>query len=188
LRAQRTTELILSTAKRLFLERGFGGTRIEHITEESGISRASFYTYFPTKRDVLLALGAGTFSAVGRCIALLEAVEEPTFEAFEAWARSYFDLLDEDGAFVLAWGQASAEDDELRTVGRRAIVYEGRRVGAVLRRMGGRPDEDGLALGLAVFALLDRYWSIIELMKTPVSRDEASRTIAAAMLGLVSAG
>src|SRR5690606_31569505 len=36
-RARRTTELILRTSKQIFLERGFGGTRIEHITEACGI-------------------------------------------------------------------------------------------------------------------------------------------------------
>src|SRR5690606_825738 len=100
-RARRTTALTLRTSKQIFLERGLGGTRIEHITEACGISRSGFYTYFPTKRDVLLAIGATTNDAVDECIAELERIEAPTREALERWVHHYFDLLDEHGAFIL---------------------------------------------------------------------------------------
>ncbi len=184
-RAQRTTDLIVRTAKQIFLERGFGGTRIEHITEACGISRSGFYTYFPTKRDVLLAIGTTTYAAVDDCIAELERIEAPTTGALEGWVHRYFDLLDEHGAFILVWNQASAEDDDLRLAGRRSIVHHGRRVGAALSRLGDGSTDGELSAGLALLALLDRYWSIVELMGAPVSRREAAATIAVAMRALV---
>jgi hypothetical protein len=64
------------------------------------------------------------------------------------------------------------------------MVRHGRRVGAALTRLGSRPAGSELAGGLAVLALLDRYWSIVELMEAPVSRAEAAATIATAMVGI----
>src|ERR1700737_510829 len=57
-RAQRTIEAILDAAKKVFLLQGFGGTKMEDIADAASVSRASVYTYFPTKRAVLFAIGA----------------------------------------------------------------------------------------------------------------------------------
>src|SRR5215213_5444947 len=53
----RTKKRILDEAKRLMLEKGYDATTISDITEASGIRRASFYTYFTSKEDVLIAIG-----------------------------------------------------------------------------------------------------------------------------------
>ena len=48
-RAQRTSALIRDTARQVFLSKGYFGTTIDDIAEAAGVSRSSFYTYFPTK-------------------------------------------------------------------------------------------------------------------------------------------
>ena len=48
-RARRTIDLILQATGELIMARGYGGARIDDIVQAAGVSRASFYTYFPSK-------------------------------------------------------------------------------------------------------------------------------------------
>ncbi|MDO6444803.1 TetR/AcrR family transcriptional regulator [Colwellia sp. 1_MG-2023] len=49
-------ELILATAKALFIEKGFRGTTIAGIAEDAGIAKGSVYSYFTGKLDIVKAL------------------------------------------------------------------------------------------------------------------------------------
>lgn len=49
-------ELILATAKALFIEKGFRGTTISGIAEDAGIAKGSVYSYFTGKLDIVKAL------------------------------------------------------------------------------------------------------------------------------------
>ena len=47
---------VLDVALRLFSERGYGGTPLQAVAGELGLSKASVYYYFPAKGDLLEAL------------------------------------------------------------------------------------------------------------------------------------
>ncbi|MGB0835454.1 MAG: TetR family transcriptional regulator [Psychrobium sp.] len=49
-------DLILSTAKTIFIEKGFRGTTIANIAESAGIAKGSVYSYFTSKLDIVKAL------------------------------------------------------------------------------------------------------------------------------------
>lgn len=49
-------EKILEAGKKLILEVGYAKTKVEKITEAVGIAKGSFYNYFNTKEDFLLAM------------------------------------------------------------------------------------------------------------------------------------
>ena len=49
-------ELIMSTAKSLFIEKGFRGTTIAGIADTAGIAKGSVYSYFTSKLDIVKAL------------------------------------------------------------------------------------------------------------------------------------
>lgn len=49
-------ELIMSTAKSLFIEKGFRGTTIAGIADAAGIAKGSVYSYFTSKLDIVKAL------------------------------------------------------------------------------------------------------------------------------------
>jgi AcrR family transcriptional regulator len=50
-----TRERIAEAAKALFLERGFEATKIEDITEAADVSKRTFFSYFPSKEDLIFA-------------------------------------------------------------------------------------------------------------------------------------
>jgi len=60
LRAQKklqTQHRILDVAVKLFQEQGFDNTSFEEVAEEASVSRATVFNYFPSKRDLLRAIG-----------------------------------------------------------------------------------------------------------------------------------
>lgn len=55
-RGQQRKEKILAAAKGLFLSDGYGETSIDAIVEQSGGSKATLYSYYPTKADLFRAV------------------------------------------------------------------------------------------------------------------------------------
>ena len=55
-RGQQRKAKILSAATRLFLSEGYGETSIDAIVERSGGSKATLYSYYPTKADLFRAV------------------------------------------------------------------------------------------------------------------------------------
>lgn len=54
---QAQRQQILSVCRELFLSRGFDATTVVNITDGAGISRQTFFNYFRSKDEALLALG-----------------------------------------------------------------------------------------------------------------------------------
>jgi AcrR family transcriptional regulator len=81
-RATRTA--IHDAAMRLFAEQGFGHTTIDEIAAAADVSRATVFTYFPTKEDIVFG---DTPAAIGSLVALLDARPEGqgTLAAVKAW-------------------------------------------------------------------------------------------------------
>jgi TetR/AcrR family transcriptional regulator len=160
-KANDAIERILEATRSVFLRRGYGGTTIDEIARVAGMSKASFYTYFPTKRDVLLSLGANSAEDSSLVIEHLGELARPwTRGDLLSWVDEYFGLLDRHGSFFLAWTQAAYEDDELRTAGMKRHL-------AVVRVLGGIVSESDRAgneaRGLAIVSLLERAWSYCQL-------------------------
>jgi TetR/AcrR family transcriptional repressor of mexJK operon len=55
-RGRKRRERILAAATELFLQNGYGATSIDSIVERSGGSKATVYSYFPTKDDLFRAV------------------------------------------------------------------------------------------------------------------------------------
>jgi AcrR family transcriptional regulator len=178
-RALRTSALIVETAREVFLQKGYFGTTIDDIADAAGLSRSSFYTYFPSKRDVLLVLGNQTYRAMDELMDQLMAVaEERTPDAVERIVTMYLRLLDEHGAFLQVWGQAGFGDEKLRRTGMRAKLSSARRLAAVLRALGWEPEDGEAALtALALAVMMDRFWFYEKVAGLPATDAEMVATL-----------
>lgn len=70
--AQQTRRKLLEAGRKLVGEKGLSGISVEDITAASGVSKGTFYTYFKSKEEIVLALSADMFGEV-----LTEAKEFP---------------------------------------------------------------------------------------------------------------
>jgi len=176
-RANRTIARILDATREVFLTRGYTGTTIDEIARAAGVSRASFYTYYPSKRDVLLAVGARSVGETLQWVGRLRTLE-PTRDVIIDAVGEYFRLLDVHGAFAFAWTQAAQEDYEIRTAGMRTHVDLCRRMGEALATLGGVDVDDAAALGISVSSMMERAWDYCRLYQYTVERDVVEREIA----------
>lgn len=78
----RTREALRAAAFRLFLSKGFDRTTVDEIAAEAGVSRTTFFRYFPTKEAVVFERGREVGEVLRRWIAERPRGENP-FEAFE---------------------------------------------------------------------------------------------------------
>lgn len=95
---------ILDAAAALFAERGFARTSMNDVVRESGLSMGAVYRYFPSKADLVIAVGEGHGGEIDGTF--------PVERARELLAR----LADEVGPgrrharlSVQVWGEAAVE-------------------------------------------------------------------------------
>ncbi|MFJ4964574.1 TetR family transcriptional regulator [Streptomyces sp. NPDC088729] len=86
---QLVREEISAVAMRLFLERGFDQVTVEQIAADAGLSRTTFFRYFPTKEDVVLFHGERFGPQVLDSLCARPDAES----AWEAFARAIEDAL-----------------------------------------------------------------------------------------------
>jgi AcrR family transcriptional regulator len=180
-RALRTSGLIKDRAREVFLAKGYFGTSVEEIADAAGVSRGSFYTYFPSKRDLLYALGTDTYQALSATLDEMRALEATwTDDDVYQLIRIYVRFLDQHGAFMLVWNQAAYGDAALAKTGMRTRLMNARRFGEFIQRRSGEKvngDEDPARIGLAILVMVDRYWSYWRVNEFPFSEEQVVKTL-----------
>ncbi|MFI9384739.1 TetR family transcriptional regulator [Kutzneria sp. NPDC052558] len=68
---------IAETAFALFIERGFEQTTVDEIAEAAGLSRRSFFRYFPSKEDTVFGLLNDLGEELAAAVAARPAAEPP---------------------------------------------------------------------------------------------------------------
>lgn len=173
---------IMVETKRLLLERGYDATSISDITEASGIRRASFYTYFTSKQDVLLTIGhdaeeAGIVAAEG----LRQMDHAATIDDVAGWVEEYLAFWDEHGSFVHAAFQAAYAHAELREWSITAEMTGAKILSqALIKLRGGKrlPGIDPMVQGLAIQSMIERFWYHWRVAGAPVKEAAVCRSIA----------
>jgi AcrR family transcriptional regulator len=157
-RAHRTISRILDAARQAFLTAGYSGTTIDEIARRAEVSRASVYTYFPSKRDIMLAAGAQSST---ESEALIDRVPEMIVseEGTIAWVAEYFTFLEVQGSFAFAWTQAAHDDEEIRTAGMKRHLNTCARLGKALAAVRDADVPDPTALGLIAMSMMERSWN-----------------------------
>jgi AcrR family transcriptional regulator len=113
-RVGETREALISTARDLFGERGFGAVGTEEIVRSAGLTRGALYHHFAGKEDLFRAVyEAVERDLVERIAATALAASDPV-QALRAGARAFLDSCEDpavrrialiDAPSVLGWEQ-----------------------------------------------------------------------------------
>ena len=125
-RSRRRAELVTAAA-RLFSERGYHGTSMQHLADSLGLLRGSLYAHIGSKEDLLfdvVDLGADRFLERGAAAAGLDAPASARLRSFlVAHAETAIEHLESATVFLNEWRYLS---DELRsTIRAKRDAYEG---------------------------------------------------------------
>lgn len=115
---------ILGTAERLLAERPISAVSVDDLARGAGISRPTFYFYFPSKDAVLLTLLDRV--AAEADAAMQAAFRRPGSTARDGWRRAitaYWETFRDHRGLTLAWSQARSTNAEVRTLW--ATVFDG---------------------------------------------------------------
>jgi TetR/AcrR family transcriptional regulator, ethionamide resistance regulator len=117
-------QAILATAERLLAERDFADVSIDDLARGAGISRPTFYFYFPSKNAVLLTLLDRVIeeAEVATAGVLDRLAEDPRTRWREAIDRFYRSFRSHR-AVTVACGQVRLSNPEVRDLW--AVVTEG---------------------------------------------------------------
>jgi AcrR family transcriptional regulator len=172
-KALATKQLILDSARALFLEQGYAGTRIEHIASACGLSRGALYAYFGSKREIFETLGTSTYKSQMTLIGRLADLPTPCDRSdVQGWVGQYFDFMAEHGAFMLSSAQGGPQEPEFRERVLALTVRTAQRLGQQIARHSGRSTRPDVAQGLLVMATLERTWFYVYGLQLPVNSDE----------------
>jgi AcrR family transcriptional regulator len=115
----RTRRAIRDHAMRLFTEQGFAATTVEQIAEAAEVSPSTFFRYFPTKEDVVLA----------------DDIDPIAFESFQNQPAAMTPLEALRATLSDVFSNLSADDWELERVRQQLIASVPELRAAVLLRL-----------------------------------------------------
>jgi len=90
--ARDTRRVLLDTALDLFAEHGFAGTTMDQIAEAADVSRATVFTYFPSKEDIVFGDAPLAIAALGEQLRGAPA----TIAGVRAWLRPLTGWMEPD--------------------------------------------------------------------------------------------
>jgi len=124
--------MLEEAAGELFLERGFAATSVADITQRTGISRSTFFNYFPAKSDLLWAAFDDRVTALRAALAAapgtgLPAEAHPTVAVVtgDALRALVADLPAEHVALAFIQADAMGLGDDLRLAAARRTADVG---------------------------------------------------------------
>ena len=84
-------EMILQSAHRLFLEKGFEAASIRNIADSIEYSPALIYSYFKDKNEIFYAIQGEAFKAFNEYVSDVETIREP-FDRLVHLSQKYIDF------------------------------------------------------------------------------------------------
>ena len=108
---------ILATAERLLEDRTFADISVDDLAKGAGLSRPTFYFYFPSKDAVLLALIDPLIRQADTGFdGAMETLPTDPRRAFREGIRTFFSAFGSHSVVARAGTEALATSSELRTV------------------------------------------------------------------------
>ncbi len=129
-RRQRTARDIEHAALQLFAQRDYNDVTVEEIAHAAEISERTFFRYFATKDDVLLAEERRRMDSLLELLAARDA-REPAWRAMHAAIIEYLGILEQDESATL-WSRIT---DEIPSVRAKATAHSAAVCLTVIRDM-----------------------------------------------------
>ena len=137
---QAVRDQILRTAADLFRERGFRATTLDDIVKPLGMSKASLYTYFRAKEEILAAISRETIERFTRELALVRGSDLSPDEKLRRIVRGHVRFVIANRSFLTVFfseetnlpprfARALAAQKDRYDKGVESIVVEGARRG-----------------------------------------------------------
>ena len=105
---------VLQSSATLFAERGFLGTSVTELVESAGLTKSAFYSYFPSKEALAVAIVEHTAAQWPPLIARFEALKAPALDTVIALSFEVADRYATD-IVVRAGTRLSLERDTIKT-------------------------------------------------------------------------
>ncbi|PZF98144.1 TetR/AcrR family transcriptional regulator [Micromonospora deserti] len=154
---------ILATAERLLSHRSFADISIDDLARGAGISRPTFYFYFPSKGAVLLTLLDRVIEEANAAAGdVLDRLAENPRDRWRELIARFHETFGAHRAVVLACAQVRGTDAEVRQLWARVLERWVQAIEEAIeaeRRRGAAPD--GLPardLAIALNSLNERVW------------------------------
>ncbi len=188
-KALRTKDHLISVARSLILTQGYAATTIDDIAEAAAVSRASFYTYFSSKREIMIIAGHESRHVGWDLFKELGDISRDNLEAgLRRWIERYFAFLEDHGGYLFMWQQASLQDSELRKLGSQGQQKAIRILCSSLLKLGTPATDVDLEIrALAIRSMLERFWYHWWISKVPYNREQVLDNLVAMMALMISA-
>jgi len=113
-RADETYLRVLHTSASLFAERGFLGTSVNDLVDAAGLTKNAFYSYFPNKEALAVAIVEHTAAQWPPLIATFEALRAPAVDTVVALSFEVAERYQHD-TIVRAGIRLSLERDTIKS-------------------------------------------------------------------------
>ncbi len=91
-----TEKIILEAARKVFIDKGYYGARMQEIADEAGINKALLHYYFRSKEKLFETVFLEAFVKVVPSVLVILNSDEPLFKKIEHFVNNYIDILTEN--------------------------------------------------------------------------------------------
>jgi AcrR family transcriptional regulator len=153
-KGEETRRALLDAAAHLFAEHGYHETSVPDIVRAAGVGHGTFYEYFGSRRDILLALTEPIVDARARLPSLKSQNLADRIRAEIFW---YLSDHVEHLELAKVWHDAATIDPEIAETRRRERARRQARVRQGIETAGIRPDIDPEIAAAALTAMLEEF-------------------------------
>jgi AcrR family transcriptional regulator len=155
-----TRRLLMEVAVEVFERNGYANTTIDDIVTAANATRATFYQYFSSKREIVAALVDEMGAKGAEMFEAFTSVEPPTRQSVRVWLESIADFYREFRTVMGATMPAAAQDSELA---QRVVEVQARFISSLAGRLPPDARHSSLVRATLLEAQRDRImeWWII---------------------------